>query len=100
MINYFGFGANATSAMMEAIIGQAPEGIKGMLYEYQLVVQSIHDVPDRVLPTAPVRASARSILQSAWGDDFLSYAIKKAPVFQEPSGLLPNQSATLSLSGS
>jgi len=76
-ISYFGFGANAHPHMIEAIIGRAPHGEASILPGYALAVQSLDDIPDTVLLSAPAPLSPRSILSRAWGSSFRSYTLQR-----------------------
>lgn len=66
-VNYFGFGANAHPHMIEAIIGREPHGEPAILQGYALAIQSLLDVPDTVLISAPAPVSPRAILRRSWG---------------------------------
>ena len=64
LINYFGYGANADPAMMEAITGRSDlVGKPAVLTDHRLVIQRLDQVP-----TKP-----REILEEAWGPDFRTY---------------------------
>lgn len=60
---YFGYGANSSPLMMEAIIGRRPEGFKAKLMGYALYVQAWEEIPE----------AAKKILQPSWDKDFRSY---------------------------
>jgi hypothetical protein len=66
MINYFGYGANSTPEMMEAIIGRAPQGKPAVLSGYELCIQVWSEVPE----------SAKVRLSKGWGPDFQTYCIR------------------------
>lgn len=76
-INYFGYGSNRDLAMLAAIIGRDEiEGIKGKMLGHELCVQKLNNIPDLVLPTAPVPQSPRFILQREFGDNFELYVTR------------------------
>lgn len=66
MINYFGYGANSTPEMMEAIIGRIPEGKPAILSSYELCIQTWNEISEKV----------RKILQTGWSSDFKTYCIR------------------------
>ncbi len=61
-IFYFGYGANAFSDMMNAIIGRRPKGYPTKLENYALYVQQWNEIPQK----------AQNALKS-WGPEFSSY---------------------------
>jgi hypothetical protein len=65
-VYYFGFGANASSEMMRAIVGRVPEGEEAVLYDYKLYTQAYSQIPK----------VAQEILGEYWGPNFTSYVIK------------------------
>ncbi len=67
---FFGFGADSEAEMIEAVIGRKPTYLgRAMLYNYQLCIQSLKDIPS-------TGSDPRSILERAWGSDFKSYTIR------------------------
>ncbi len=76
-VNYFGYGSNRDLAMLAAIIGRDEiEGIKGKMLGHELCIQKLNNIPDLVLPTAPVPQSPRFILQREFGDNFELYVTR------------------------
>jgi hypothetical protein len=65
-VKYFGYGANRSSEMMEAIIGRKPEGYSAKLRGYELCVQEWEEIPEET----------REILSNNWGSDFRTYCIR------------------------
>lgn len=65
-ILYFGYGANSSPDMIEAIIGRRPSGSWAKLMDYELFIQDWQDIPE----------GNRKILQQNWGQDFKSYCIR------------------------
>jgi hypothetical protein len=77
-ILYFGYGANRDPKMMEWITGnKSLVGRPGVLREYSLCIQRLDQVPDTLVPSAPVPISPRKILEGNWPQTFTSYIIKK-----------------------
>lgn len=79
-IQYFGYGANKTRRMMEAITGSKnlvgrPATLKG----YGLRVQRFDQIPDVVLSTAPTPVSPRKIIKDNWPETFETYTIEPDP---------------------
>ena len=66
MINYFGYGANSTPEMMEAIIGRVPKGQQAVLNEYGLFLLNWDEISEKV----------KKILSKNWGSDFKTYCIR------------------------
>jgi hypothetical protein len=64
-ILYFGYGANASGEMMEAIIGRKPKGFTAQLKDYELWIQLWQEIPSNV----------RNILGIDWNSDFKTYCI-------------------------
>lgn len=87
-ILYFGYGANRTVKMMEAITGNPnligkPASLRG----FKLYVQRLDQIPDTISPTAPVPISPKSaILRFDWDETFESYTIKPGSKNDEVSG--------------
>lgn len=67
-ILYFGYGANKSADMVNAIIGRTPDGFPFTLDGYELCVQSWKHIPPK----------ARAILAGPWDEKFRSYSIRKA----------------------
>lgn len=64
LINYFGYGANADPAMMEAITGRSDlVGKPAVLMDHRLRIQRLDQVP----------TNPRRILEEAWGPHFRTY---------------------------
>ncbi len=75
---YFGYGANRDSRMMAAITGN--KNLKGrpeVLRGFSLCIQRLDQVPDTIVPSAPVQISPRKILEGNWPSNFTSYIIKE-----------------------
>ncbi len=68
LIRYFGYGANASPEMLEAIIGRKPDGLSAMLSNYELWIQSWQEMPIDV----------RNRLAKNWDENFRTYAIRPA----------------------
>ncbi len=66
LFTYFGYGANKSAEMINAITGEKPKGYSAVLYGYKLCIQSLKDIPPK----------PRSVL-SFWGKGFRSYIIVK-----------------------
>ena len=64
-ILYFGYGANSSGEMMEAIIGRKPVGFPAILNRHELCIQHWEEIPENV----------RKEL-SLWSSDFRSYCIR------------------------
>ncbi|MBP9716517.1 MAG: gamma-glutamylcyclotransferase [Candidatus Levybacteria bacterium] len=63
-IYYFGYGANADPAMMEAITGRSDlKGKPAVLMDHRLEIQRLDQIP----------TNPRRILEEAWGPDFRTY---------------------------
>jgi hypothetical protein len=65
-IKYFGYGANRSSEMMEAIIGRRPEGYPAELRGYELCIQKWEEIPEQV----------RETLSNNWEPGFGAYCIR------------------------
>jgi len=77
LLNYFGYGTNRTLDMMAAIIGRKEiEGIYGKLLGFELCIQKIDDIPDKILQTAPFPSSPRKIISECFNNDFELYIIR------------------------
>jgi hypothetical protein len=89
---YFGFGANRDVRMMSAILGKPKSELKAIaqaiLEGYELVVQTLEDIPDTISPEAPIKRSPRSILEESWDDSFRSYAIRRSSFGHRVSGTI------------
>ncbi len=66
LVNYFGYGANSSLKMIEAIIGRRPEGSDFYLDNYELVIQSWEEVPDDV----------QQALKRYWDPSFRTHCIR------------------------
>lgn len=79
---YFGYGANRDAKMIAAIVG-TPEselvGRPGLLEGYELGVQSLAQIPDGIISSAPSPISPRQLLQTTWGEGFTSYVVRQDP---------------------
>ena len=64
-IKYFGYGANASSDMMEVIIGRKPSGFIAWLEDYELWIQSWREISP----------SVRKILKNSWTLNFRTYCV-------------------------
>lgn len=67
-VQYFGYGANSSSEMIEAIMGRRPSGFPAILEGYELFIQSWEEIPQDV----------RRILSNDWGSNFKTYCIRAA----------------------
>jgi hypothetical protein len=65
MIRYFGYGANASEDMMQAIIGRKPTGTPALLRNYQLWIQHFKEIPPGV---------RKKLIH--WNKDFKTYCIR------------------------
>jgi hypothetical protein len=81
---YAGYGANRDPAMIEAIIGEAPNLLTNsrlILQNVELCVQRVDQTPDVVVPGAPAPLSIREILEDPgnWGPNsgFETYTIRR-----------------------
>lgn len=80
MISYFGYGTNRDHDMMAAMVGRDKlSGVKGIIFDYELVVQDLEHISDKVLSTAPVPRSPREIMKTALGDNAKLYIIRPKP---------------------
>lgn len=81
-IKYFAYGANRDARMISAILG-IPAGQlnsqSAILQGYDLGVQKFADLPDTILPTAPLPQSPREIVARNWSTSFESYVIVPNP---------------------
>lgn len=68
-IKYFGYGANRSAPMMEAIIGRRPAGFEAILPGYELCVQTWGQMPRKV---------RKNLLEQNWGPEFRTYAARAA----------------------
>ncbi len=76
-IPYFGYGTNRDHDMMAAMIGRdSLEGAKGIVRDYELVIQGLEHIPDKILPTAPAPKSPREIMGSSLSADARLYIIR------------------------
>lgn len=64
-VEYFGYGANRSPEMMEAIIGRVPAGYPATVSGFELCVQTWQDIPKEV----------RETLCPPWDDTFQSYGL-------------------------
>ena len=77
MLSYFGYGTNRDHDMMAAMIGRNNlSGVKGIIFDYELVIQNLEHISDTVLPTAPVARSSREIMKTALGNSAKLYIIR------------------------
>lgn len=77
ILSYFGYGSNRDHDMMAAIIGRDNlSGIRGIIFNYELVIQNIEHIPDKILSTAPVAHSPRGIMKRSLGDKAKLYIIR------------------------
>lgn len=77
IIPYFGYGTNRDHDMMVAMIGRDNlSGVKGIIFNYELVIQDLEHIPDRTLSTAPAPRSPREIMRTALGDNAKLYIIR------------------------
>lgn len=65
-VQYFGYGANRSPEMMEAIIGRVPEGFPAKISGFELCVETWDDIPE----------PARHILSGSWDNTFRSYCVR------------------------
>lgn len=65
-VRYFGYGANRSAEMMEAIIGRRPKGFPAKLSGFQLCIQTFGDLP----------SSVQFQLSPKWGEGFKSYVAR------------------------
>ena len=76
-IPYFGYGTNRDHDMMAAMIGRNNlSGVEGIVFDYELGVQNLEHIPNKILPTAPASRSPREIMKTALGDDAKLYIIR------------------------
>jgi hypothetical protein len=78
-ILYAGYGANRDLKMMQAITGNSNlVGKEAILRGVELCVQGFDQIPDIILPTAPIPRSPKSIMIGPWGEnsDFQTYVIR------------------------
>ncbi|EKD86923.1 MAG: hypothetical protein ACD_37C00100G0003 [uncultured bacterium] len=76
---YFGYGANSDSRMMEAITGsQNLVGKPAVLKDWELCLQRLDQIPDRVVSSAPVPLSPQKEIRRNWDENFLTYVIRPA----------------------
>lgn len=77
---YFGFGANREVAVLAEVLGKSPDEMVGSpasLKGYELVIQSIPNIPSKIVEKAPVKISPRAMMSRVWGDGFQSYSIRR-----------------------
>jgi hypothetical protein len=48
MLTYFGYGANQSPEMMEAMVGRVPEGEPARLHDHELAIQQPHEISEVV----------------------------------------------------
>lgn len=76
-ISYFGYGTNRDHDMMAAMIGRNNlSGTRGVISDYELVIQNLEHISNKILPTAPVPRSPREIMKTALSDDAKLYIIR------------------------
>lgn len=77
IIPYFGYGTNRDHDMMAAMIGRDNlSGVRGIIFDYELVIQNLEHISDKILPTAPVARSPREIMKTALSDNAKLYIIR------------------------
>lgn len=69
-ILYFGYGANVSPEMMEAIVGRTPTGEPATLLDYELVIQQGSEISEDVLRVLDLGRSPEEVA------DFRTYAIR------------------------
>ncbi|MBI2326808.1 gamma-glutamylcyclotransferase [Candidatus Curtissbacteria bacterium] len=67
-VEYFAYGVNCVSEMMEALLGRIPKSYAARLNGYELCIQTWDEIPEPV----------RNILSADWGPDFRAYRIRPA----------------------
>lgn len=67
---YFGYGANVSPEMMEAIIGRLPAGQPAKLHDFELVIQQGAQIKEAVRQTLGRGRSTEEV------DSFRTYAIR------------------------
>lgn len=65
-VQYFGYGANRSPEMMEAIVGRLPEGYPAKISGFELCVETWQDIPEH----------ARRMLSNSWDPTFRSYCVR------------------------
>ena len=65
-VQYFGYGANRTPEMMEAILGRVPKGYPATLSGFELCIQSWEEMPEQV----------KKLLQPSWNSKFRTYFVR------------------------
>lgn len=82
-VHYFGYGAMANPAIMEALLGRLPkrnrQGGNPRLEGWSLVVQNLDHLPDIPKVHNGVEINPQARMRQEWGDDFLSYTIVPNP---------------------
>ena len=79
-IKYFSYVKGDTEKMMAAIFGRKNiRHEKATLLGYELCIQTIKDITDKVLPTCPFNVSPRAILLKNRGLEFELYTIRPNP---------------------
>lgn len=71
MLNYFGYGANQSPEMMEAMVGRAPEGEPARLHDYELVTQQPHEITEVVRGILGTHRTEQEVAE------FETYAIRR-----------------------
>lgn len=80
MIAYFGYGTNRDQDMMMAMIGRNDiKGERGVLKGYELVIQNLEDISDKIVEGAPFHSSPQEIMKSALGESAKLYIIRPNP---------------------
>ncbi|GEM_PF-1822960 len=75
-IHYFGYGAMANPAIMEALLGRLPKGDdRGKLNGWSLAIQNLAHLPDVPMKHDEVEINPRTLMRQEWGDHFRSYTI-------------------------
>ncbi|HLD05694.1 MAG TPA: gamma-glutamylcyclotransferase family protein [Candidatus Nanoarchaeia archaeon] len=68
-VRYFGYGANKTPEMMEAMVGRVPMGVPAVLEDFELCIQEWLEIPSNV----------REILfRCGWDPSFKTYCARRA----------------------
>lgn len=65
-VEYFGYGANRTPEMIEAIIGRIPEGYPATFSGFELCIQTWDEIPE----------SAKKILSPPWDKTSKTYVVR------------------------
>lgn len=75
-IHYFGYGAMANPAIMEALLGRLPKSdSRGILKGWSLAVQNLSHLPNVPKEYGGVEINPQALMRQEWGDHFRSYTI-------------------------